>query len=133
MHTWKEKINKLNFLVLCLLSCFPLLGMKITVILIIAFTIVSVVPGLIYGREKIDSTAIREFLLLISLFALIFIRTYVTDRSPNSLFYLEVSLSLFVFPSAFFFITGYLFKRPEGYADSPFFIRYIWNSTVRPI
>jgi len=40
--------------------------------------------------------------LLLLPFLLIFIRTYLTDRTPDSLFYLEVSMSLLAFPAAFF-------------------------------
>lgn len=100
---WKERINRLNFLVLCLLSAFPVLNGKITVALIIAFTVVSIIPGLVYGLKIIDKTRIKEALLLLAPFLLIFFRTYVTDRSPDALFYLEVSMSLLAFPAAFFF------------------------------
>lgn len=99
---WKERINKFNFFVLCLLAAFPLLNGKITVILIIAFTCVSVLSGCAYGIPLISKTRIKEAALFIALFILIFLRTYLTDRSPDSLFYLEVSLSLLAFPSAFF-------------------------------
>ncbi len=99
---WKERINKINFLVLCLLSCFPVLNVKVTVVLIIVFTVISVLSGLAYGLKTINSIRIKEALLLLAPFLLIFFRTYVTDRSEDALFYLEVSTSLLVFPVAFF-------------------------------
>ncbi len=99
---WKEKVNKFNFFILCLLAAFPIYNGKVTVILIISFTIVAVVSGLAYGIPLISKTRIKEALLFIALFILIFFRTYFTDRSPDSLFYLEVSLSLLAFPAAFF-------------------------------
>jgi len=99
---WKERINKISFLVLCVLACFPVLNTKVTVIFIIAFTSISVLSGLAYGLKSIDKKRIREVLLLLTPFLLIFLRTYITERTPDSLFYLEVSTSLLVFPVAFF-------------------------------
>ena len=99
---WKERIDKLNFLVLCLLSCFPALNVKVTVALIISFTVICVLSGIAYGLRSIDKTRTREALLLLAPFLLIFLRTYITDRTPDSLFYLEVSMSLLAFPIAFF-------------------------------
>ena len=99
---WGQRINNLNYLSLCFLSCFPLLGMKITVVAIIAFSALSVVSGML---NKSKSELLNDWKLLIVFllpFILIFIRTWVFDKSDESLFYMEVSLSLLAFPVAFF-------------------------------
>ena len=114
LNMWKERINKFSFLVLCLLACFPALNMKVTVVLIIAFTSISVISGLAYGLPLIHKLRIREALLLLSPFLLIFLRTYITDRTPDSLFYLEVSMSLLAFPAAFFLSPLRLSQKQSG-------------------
>jgi len=98
----KERIHRLNYILLCLLALFPVFSMKVTVIVIIAFTVVSVFSGLILGLKKIEKKHIWEAAILLSPFILIFIRTAILDRSENALFILETSLSLFAFPIAFF-------------------------------
>ncbi|HNS13262.1 MAG TPA: O-antigen ligase family protein [Bacteroidia bacterium] len=98
----KERVNVANYYLLCLLALFPVFSMKVTVMIIIAFTVVSVLSGLIWGLEKIEKKQVREAVLLLSPFILIFIRTAVMDRSDSALFVLETSLSLFAFPLAFF-------------------------------
>ena len=99
---WKERINKLNFLVLCLLACFPVINTKVTVVLIISFTAISALSGFVWGIKSIERKQVKELVLLLIPFGLIFFRTYITDRSDNALFYLEVSMSLLAFPAAFF-------------------------------
>jgi len=108
---WKERLIKINFLSLCLLACFPVLNMKVTVALIIAFTAISIITGLANGINTRDKLRIRELLLLLAPFLLIFFRTYITDRTPDSLFYLEVSMSLVAFPIAFYLSPVILTKR----------------------
>src|SRR5687767_14867216 len=102
---FREKLNNLNFLALCFLSCFPILGMKITVIAIIAFTVLSVFSA-IASPANIVPGKWKDLLILLFPFLLIFLRTYVLDRSEDSVFYLEVSMSLLAFPAAFFLSTG---------------------------
>jgi hypothetical protein len=100
---WKQHAERLNYFSLCLLACFPLAGMKATVILIIAFSFLSVVAAMLQENPWTGMRRFRELWLLLIPFLLIFIRTFVTDRSETALFYLEVSLSLLAFPLAFYF------------------------------
>ena len=104
MNIWRERIYNFNFLSLCLLACFPVISMKMTVILIIIFTGVSVISGFIWNTKKLEASRLKELLILTFPFLLIFLRTIIFDRSPEASFYFEVSLSLVAFPIAFFFL-----------------------------
>ncbi len=99
---WGQRIASLNYLSLCFLSCFPLLGMKLTVIAIIVFSALSVLNALLNKKESGNFGEWKKLLIFLLPFFLIFIRTGLVDKSDESLFYLEVSLSLLAFPIAFF-------------------------------
>ncbi len=101
MNTWQARASNISFLSLCFLSCFPLLGMKITVVAIIAFMAISIIAGTQNRSQIFAGNRLKEFFILLLPFLLIFTRTWVLDRSDGSLFYLEVSLSLVAFPIAF--------------------------------
>lgn len=100
MNSWARTVGDLNFLSLCLLSCFPILGMKLTVVAIIVFCVLSVAAAVM---NPVSLQPLNRKLLVLSLIPilLIFLRTVVMDRSEESLFYFEGALSLLAFPVAF--------------------------------
>jgi O-antigen ligase len=100
-----EKIRGLNFLSLCFLSCFPLLGMKITVVAIIIFTCLSALTAA-SDWKNIHLNKTKELLILLFPFLLILLRTVILDRSAEAFFYLEVSMSFLAFPAAFYLSTS---------------------------
>ncbi len=114
MNILKERVSNLIFGILCLVACFPLFSMKMTVIFIIIFTCSSFLAGLIWNRNTLDKTRTGELALLLLPFSLIALRTFFTDRSPEALFYLEVSMSLLAFPIAFFFTPIQITSRKKG-------------------
>ncbi|HMT27863.1 MAG TPA: O-antigen ligase family protein [Bacteroidia bacterium] len=122
MNIWQERVNNFIFLALCLVACFPALSMKLTVIFIIIYTSSSVLAGMVWNIRNITRVRIYELLMLLFPFLLILFRTTVTDPSPQSKFYLEVSMSLLAFPLAFFMIPLKIDKRKRGILNTIFII-----------
>jgi O-antigen ligase len=116
MNIWQERISNISFLSLCFLSCFPLLGMKVTVIAIIAFAVMSFLSAMISWNNKIVRENYPSLIIFLIPFLLIFFRTMVTDGSDDARFYLEVSSSLFAFPATFFL---YHIGRPRHSVKVP--------------
>jgi len=114
MNILKERVSNLIFGILCLVACFPLFSMKMTVIFIIVFTCSSFLAGFIWNRGSIAKKRTAELALLLFPFSLIALRTFFTDRSPEAIFYLEVSMSLLAFPVAFFMTPTPITTRKKG-------------------
>lgn len=102
MNTWQERTSNLSFLSLCFLSCFPVLGMKTTVVAIIAFAAISFFSALFSWNRVSEPKNWQSLAIFLTPFLLILFRTVVTDPSDESRFYLEVSMSLLAFPATFF-------------------------------
>lgn len=122
MNILKERISNLIFGILCLVACFPLFSMKMTVVFIIIFTCASFLAGVIWNRKNIDKKRTGELALLLFPFILIALRTFFTDRSPEAIFYLEVSMSLLAFPVAFYITPTQLTSRKKGILNILFVI-----------
>ncbi len=89
---------KLDHFPLYLLACFPLLGMKITVWAIILFVLMALIRGHYSLGNKAEMTVLG---LTSGLFLFIIIRSLIPASNPESLSYIEVSISLLVLPMAF--------------------------------
>jgi O-antigen ligase len=100
---WKDRILRLNFLALCAVAGFPLLHMRVTVFAIIFFTLTCFIAAWTSPEQIKNRGRLKMMILLLIPFILILLRTWLMDPSESALFYLEVSLSLAVFPLAFFF------------------------------
>ena len=96
------KLNKFHFYLLCALACFPVLNIKSVNILIIAFVSLSLGIGF-YNYKKLNARNLWFLLLQTSLFFIIFIWSFIFDRSKEAFFYTEKSMSLLVFPLAYYF------------------------------
>lgn len=93
---------------LYLLSCFPLIGMKATVWAIAVFVLVALITGNYRGLLKSDKAAV---LLSGGLFLLILLRCLIPNHNPESLSYVEVSVSLLLIPMAFHLKSGAFTER----------------------
>lgn len=127
MNIWQERASNLSFLSLCFLSCFPLLGMKVTVVAIITFTALSFLSALLSWNRFAGTKNWYSLVLFLIPFFLILLRTVVTDRSDESKFYLEVSLSLLAFPASFFL---YNIGRPAHSIKIPLWLFTLSTLTV---
>ena len=93
---------------LYLLSCFPLIGMKATVWAIAVFVLVALITGNYRGLLKSDKEVV---LLSGGLFLLILLRCLIPNHNPESLSYVEVSVSLLLIPMAFHLKSGAFTER----------------------
>ncbi len=93
---------------LYLLSCFPLIGMKATVWAIAVFVLVALITGNYRGLLKSDKAAV---LLSGGLFLLILLRCLIPNHNPESISYVEVSVSLLLIPIAFHLKSGAFTER----------------------
>jgi O-antigen ligase len=93
---------------LYLLSCFPLIGMKATVWAIAVFVLVALATGNYKGLLKSDKAAV---LLSSGLFLLILLRCLIPNHNPESISYVEVSVSLLLIPIAFHLKSGAFTER----------------------
>lgn len=98
---------------LYLLSCFPLIGMKTTVWAIGLFVLVALITGNHKGFFKNDKTTI---LLTSGLFLFILLRCLFPNQNPESLSYIEVSVSLLLIPMAFHLKSGAFSERETNVA-----------------
>lgn len=98
---------------LYLLSCFPLIGMKATVWAIAVFVLVALATGNYKGLLKSDKAAV---LLSSGLFLLILLRCLIPNHNPESLSYVEVSVSLLLIPIAFHLKSGAFTERETSLA-----------------
>lgn len=98
-----QRILKIQFFLFCILTCFPLFKLIYTSILIGAFVLLSLIIGLI-EYDKIQKKLLKELIIFTSPFLIVFISIIFFDRSSSGYFYLEKSLSLFLFPFAFFIL-----------------------------
>ncbi|MFM7079448.1 MAG: O-antigen ligase family protein [Bacteroidota bacterium] len=89
---------KLEHIPLYLLACFPLLGMKFTVWAIILFVLTALIRGHYSKGNKMEMVALA---LTSGLFLFIVARSLIPTSNPESLSYIEVSISLLVLPVAF--------------------------------
>ena len=96
-----------------LLSCFPLIGMKATVWAIAVFVLVALATGNYKGLLKSDKAAV---LLSSGLFLLILLRCLIPNHNPESLSYVEVSVSLLLIPIAFHLKSGAFTERETSLA-----------------
>ena len=111
MLTYKQGLLKARFFSLCLLACFPLLGMRGGTLAIALFAFLSVLCiGFHWRAISFEGRGI--FGVYLGLFSLILIRTIVLDNSDTSNFYLERSMSLLIFP-LLFFLSPYRYTSKE--------------------
>ena len=96
----RKKILDLHFISLGLLSCFPLLGMWSSIVIIL-FGIISIVAAILM-KEKWGTFSIKPLIPFACLFCLILLRTLILSPNKAGLFYLEKSLSLLFLPLFFY-------------------------------
>jgi len=97
----QKKINNIHFILLLLVSCFPLWSMRMSAFFSALFVLYAIILGLKY-YNSIQWNKYHQLLILIFPFILIFIRTVFIDQTEEAYFYMERSLSLLFFPLAFF-------------------------------
>lgn len=105
---------KIDTWALYLLSCFPLIGMKTTVWAIGLFVFVALITGNYKGFFKNDKSTI---LLTSGLFLFILLRCLFPNQNPESLSYIEVSVSLLLIPMAFKLKSGAFSTRETSMAE----------------
>ena len=98
----EAKLYKLHFYLLCTLACFPILNFKVANGLLILFLLLSFGLGL-FQLKQLNQRSSKELLFHSSIILMILIWSYVLDKSDEAKFYAEKSLSLLVFPLAFYF------------------------------
>ncbi|MGR6087992.1 MAG: O-antigen ligase family protein [Arcticibacter sp.] len=98
---------------LYLLSCFPLIGMKATVWAIGLFVLVALITGNYRDFIKSDKATT---LLTSGLFLFILLRCLFPNHNPESLSYIEVSVSLLLIPIAFNLKSGAYSERQTNLA-----------------
>lgn len=96
-----QQTNKYYFLATLLLACFPLFSIKITSLVIGAWVIFSIVLGIIHFKNT-QRISIIQLGIQLALFILIAIGC-VIDGSKSAHYLLEKSMSLALFPIAFYF------------------------------
>lgn len=105
---------KIDTWALYLLSCFPLIGMKTTVWAIGLFVLVALITGNYKSFFKSDKSTI---LLTSGLFLFILLRCLFPNQNPESLSYIEVSVSLLLIPMAFHLKSGAFSERETNVAE----------------
>ena len=96
-----EKTFKSHYIALCILAAFPLYSLRITVLSILLFFIISLITYF-RNKNKIKATYIFELFVYLFPFVLIAIWCLLIYPNEESSFYLERSLSLIVFPLSYF-------------------------------
>ncbi|MFM7054160.1 MAG: O-antigen ligase family protein [Bacteroidota bacterium] len=104
---------KIDTWALYLLSCFPLIGMKATVWAIGLFVLVALITGNYKSFLKNEKSIA---LLTSGLFFLILLRCLFPNQNPESLSYIEVSVSLLLIPMAFKLKSGAYNERETNFA-----------------
>ncbi len=99
----KNNSIKIPYYILCILFCYPVLKLQIANGMIVLFFI-SCVLSYFKFKTASNKKSIFELIVYLSLFIAIATWCLFVDQNPESIFYLEKSLSLLVFPLSFYLL-----------------------------
>lgn len=96
-----KQLSKYYFFATLLLACFPLFSIKIASLVVGVWVLFSIVLGIIYFKE-VKHISVKKLILQLALFILLAFWC-VIDGSTSAMYLLEKSMSLALFPLAFYF------------------------------